>query len=607
METKMCDKCSDKNYCDLCKKKYEDLMTLDKPTYDLLYEHICDILRLDSKTKLIYEKTNASFDIKKYLTSNSILEYLRESDLFKSLIRFHKKTGLINSIKPYQEKSYDNILSEIKDQMSEYYVNSSDYNKQWFLSKINDYIIDDSDSDSVDEDDVNQLICLHKKKEYDIILKCINNIKKSIHENPKEFMKNNFKKRSSSYNKLINDYLYFVNGYLVTEILSLEEKYMGLDSKLFTINKNNAIKTYLNILEYLNNPDTFKCGLCLENFSYSTTIDYCCMKNYCQNCMRLQIIHKKECAICRFPITKYPKKKDIIYSAGSMKVDRPLIKYDFANNTDIFDYRCECCSGCPICHQTMGYCDCKLNNKKVLEYNSKIDLSSHENTMEVNNDKRIYNLVGPILFENGSNIENCGHSCNSPCVPPYFGLSLIKHYHNSIKLSDIFILTVDPNNLDSYASYAEWGMASKLSKILYIIPKYGTKLSNELWWFAMESILSINKLKDDKCIDYHMLILNSINPDIRSKKIYYHMLDQTTKNKDYDTYSNKLLPKDKCWSDMNIHEKNAVISIGYSKEIWLNPELIKENDDPFMKEWCDFTDDQRESLHYLGYTADDFD
>ena len=108
---------------------------------------------------------------------------------------------------------------------------------------------------------------------------------------------------------------------------------------MFTINKNNAIKTYLNILEYINDPDTFKCGLCLENFSYSTTIDYCCMKNYCQDCMRLQIINKKECAICHFPITKYPKKKDIIYSAGSMKVDRPLIKYDFANNTDRFTHQ----------------------------------------------------------------------------------------------------------------------------------------------------------------------------------------------------------------------------------------------------------------------------
>ena len=540
--------------------------TLDEKSYDLLFKHLCKIFSLDKSTKNIYEKTKSTFKIQKYITSNSILEYLRDSELFKTLLKFYKKTGLLNTIKPYKKKSYVDISSAIKNQMSDYYMFSYTSNEPWFLSKVdecNDYAIESESSD--DDDDIKKIIHLQKKKEYDIILKCISEITNNINTSPDTFINVYFKKTSSSYKKLINDYLYFVNGFLVSEILSLEEKYMGLDSKIFTINKNDAVSTYLNILDYLDNPDTFKCGICLDIYSYSTTIDYCCMKNYCRDCMRLQIINKKECAICKFPIIKYPKKKDVIYFAGSMKIDRPMIKYNFADNYDIFDYRCECCSGCPICHETLGFCNCKVYDKKVIEYIQNINLSSHENTMEINNDDRIYNLIGPILFENGSNIENCGHSCDSPCIPPYFGFSLIKNYHNSIKLSDVLILTVDPNNLDSYASYAEWGLASKSSKTLYIIPKYGNKIPSDLWWFAMESILSINKLKDEKRIDYHMVILNSINPDIRSKKMYYHMLDKTTKHKNYNhtppsnttANDNVLLCSTNCkeWSIMNIHEK----------------------------------------------------
>jgi len=191
---------------------------------------------------------------------------------------------------------------------------------------------------------------------------------------------------------------------------------------------------------------------------------------------------------------------------------------------------------------------------------------------------------------------------------------LIKNYHNSIKLSDVLILTVDPNNLDSYASYAEWGLASKSSKTLYIIPKYGNKIPSDLWWFAMESILSINKLKDEKRIDYHMVILNSINPDIRSKKMYYHMLDKTTKHKNYNhtppsnttANDNVLLCSTNCkeWSIMNIHEKNAVLSIGISKKTWETgftcDNCIHD------KKWNDYTIDQKESLKFLGYDEDDF-
>lgn len=612
MEKYICKDCGDKDcgdttYCSKCMVENEAMMKLDQCYIDLLFKHICQIYSSDLKTKRIYEMTHKNFDIKKHITSNTILEYLRTSDIFKPLIRFYKKLSLLNTIKPYHEKNYGHILDDIKNDMSDYHMFSYGCQKPWFLCRETDdfYIESDSEQDS-DQEETNQIKHLQKRKEYNIINKCISAIKNDINDNSELFMKTHFGRKSSdAYKKLINDYLYFVNGFIVSEILSLEEKYMGLDPKLFKINKNDAVKTYFNILEYLDNPDTFKCGICLEKFSYSTTIDYCCMKNYCRDCMRLQIITKKECAICHLPIIKYPKKKDVIYFAGSMKIDRPLIKYNFADNSDTFNYRCECCMGCPICHNTMGYCDCKLNDKKVLEYNRKIDLSSHENEMEVNNDGRIYNLIGPILFINGSNIEKCSHSCSSPCVPPYFGLSLINNYHNSIKLSDVLILTVDPIHLDSYASYAEWGMACK--KTLYIIPKYGKKLPADLWWFAMESILSINKLKDEKRIDYHMIILNSINPEIRSKKIYHHMLDQTTKHKDYNTNNTSRVSKEKEWSIMNIHEKNACISIGYTKETWSDPDLLEEKDDPLNKPWVAFTEEQKESLHYLGFTEKDFD
>ena len=493
-----------------------------------LIPYISDIIQSNQKTKNIYPVINSedNENILKSITDEKyILEYLRDTELFRSLHKFYQKSGI--NINPYEKKEYQ---YEGNDAIQyNYYINHK-FSQVWFKSKVVKSDSDFSDSESEDEE-LNISINNLKELEEKYIEKCISKIKTEI-KNPKIFVNTYLCKRKIDH-KIISEYLYYSDELLLKEINILKDKYYGLDPSIFKI-QTRISETYLNFQEYIKNPDTFKCGICLENFTYETTTDYCCMKNYCRECIEKQIITHKKCAICKESIIKQPKKKDSVYIAGSISIDRPMIKYHCDEATSIFDYRCQCCNGCPICHGTMGDCDCNIYDKNVLDYYKNDSFKNILNNIQVNNDKRIYKLIGPIKFIGGKNLNDCSHECDHPCIPPYFGISLINTYRKCIDFADIFIMVIDPQKLDGYASFSEWGMASMKKKQLYIIPKYGIEIPTDLWWFAMESILSLNQLIDQKRIDYHMLIINSINPEIRNKRIYYRMLNSASnKNKEY--------------------------------------------------------------------------
>jgi hypothetical protein len=486
-----------------------------------------EIIKCNQKTIKIYPviKNEDNKKILKAITCEKyILEYLRDTELFKPLHKFYKKSGI--NIESYKTNEY-NYHGDSTNEYYEY-INHS-FSEIWFESKVVEEVYSYSD-ESEDEELNNSIDCI-KKLENKYINRCISEIKEKI-KNPEDFVNTYFKHRRID-SKIISEYLYHAQKKLLLEINKLKDKYYGLDPKIFEIKKSIS-DTYLNFQEYIKNPDTFKCGICLENFTYETTTDYCCMKNYCRECIENIIIMQKKCAICKESIIKQPKKKDTVYIAGSMSIDRPLIEYGCDESTSIFDYRCECCDGCPICHGTMGDCDCNIYDKSVLDYYKNDLFKNILTNIQVNNDNRIYKLIGPIKFIGGKNLNNCSHECDHPCIPPYFGISLINTYRKCIELADIFIMVIDPKKLDGYASFSEWGMASMKKKQLYIIPKYGMEIPTELWWFAMDSMMSLNCLIDKKRIDYHMLIINSINPEIRNTRIYYRMINNTSnKNKEY--------------------------------------------------------------------------
>jgi hypothetical protein len=573
------------------------MLFLTKEERDSLCPYFHQYISENEKTKKVCGDLSKEVQCMEFIgghiEEHCVLEYARTSDIFKPLHKFYNKPEINIKLHKYQPYIFDTDSFE--------YDRYSNNTTSWFDNKINGCGLLYS-SDSEEDEDIKEICAIIKKKEKKIIDKCVCDIKEKIKDPKKFFYENILNKEARE--KIIGEYLYRVSNYLFKKYVKLKTMYPGLNKQLFVIENNDVIKTYYNIKEYLDNPDTFKCSICLEHKTYSTTIDYCCMRNTCSDCIQEIINKHKKCPTCR---TRFSK--DIIYLAGSMKIQRPLIEINCDDYPDIFQNRCACCDGCPLCESLsvdgayggVAGCKCEVHDLDVIDFykdGKSPDGDDNFDDIKFVQECGMYTLSGPMRISGGDNIENCGHSCNIPCIPPYFGHTLLNHYHDVISgITDVFIMTIDCDNLDGYASFAEWGMASCSQKPLYIIPKKGRWIPEDLWWFAIDSVRSIQKLTDLKK-QYHTLILNSINPSIRSIDMYITMLDKACKGKEYscEYQENKVIKRDYKWKNTDYNKKKEALK--WVDEIWNKPSM--------MLLWKDLSEEKQQAALFMGLTEEDF-
>ena len=447
----------------------------------------------------------------------NIIEYLRKSKYFKTIHTFCYQFNI--PIPEYEEPIDDSYYGErgpsdcfqkflnrggkLEPKPDYAILSSSDE----YSSSEEEEEKEEKEEEEEEEDDEDiKKLC---RERYNILNKKIESCMDRIKED-KEYVK------CLSQRKIIYYFRYFIKKYIYSEMKKLKSQYLGLDPSYFNenVNENDSINLFIKLKEFLDNPDTFKCIICHETKTYQTTIDFCCVRNSCRECIKQCLTKKDICIICR---KKMNRQK--IYFAGSMNIERPIITYDCAEKLQRI---CGCCHLCEICQ--CEDCRCKVYDKNL------IDFYNQRSTHKARQKKDIYDITGPYRIENGLPLKQCGHSADEGCITPHFGHSIIINYNTCISQSDVFILTFDPDKIDCYASFAEWGYAMAKNKRLYIIPKTGNIITQELWWYAVSSSKSLVNI-DSIEKDYHILIINEINPEIRNYNTYLNMINESSKSK----------------------------------------------------------------------------
>ena len=68
-----------------------------------------------------------------------------------------------------------------------------------------------------------------------------------------------------------------------------------------------------------------------------------------------------------------------------------------------------------------------------------------------------------------------------------------------------------------------------------------------------------------------------------------------------------ILGKDKEWKDMTCKEKRAVKTLGYTSELWSDPDHDIDPEETFMIHWDKLSQSQHSAALFLGYRRDDWD